>query len=237
MTAQTSPQTKLNIWGYNTLAKQIISPIILGVIVFALAGTTDWFWGWVFNITHFLAWLLMTVVMLRENPELLNARGRQRQGAKLWDYVILGIYGLAWIAMFVLGGLDKQYGWTPAIPAVWHILGNALILIGFALTSWAMAVNRNFEVTVRIQEDRGHTVITGGPYHYVRHPGYTGVIIAFYFGIPLALGSWPAAVMGLIGLITMVIRTALEDRTLQQELPGYVEFTRSTRYRLIPGIW
>ncbi|MBZ0298331.1 MAG: isoprenylcysteine carboxylmethyltransferase family protein [Anaerolineae bacterium] len=224
-------------WGYNTISKQVFSPIILGVVMFALAGTTDWLWGWVFNVVHLLAWVMMTVVLIRWNPELLNARGKRQAGAKGWDYVVLMIYGIAWIVMIVLGALDRRYGWTGPISPVWYVLGNALILIGFALTSWAMAVNRNFEVAVRIQDDRGHHVISSGPYRYVRHPGYTGVIIAFYFGMPLALGSWPAAVMALIGLVSIVIRTALEDRTLQKELPGYTEFTRQTRSRLIPRVW
>lgn len=228
---------RINIWGVNTIAKQILSPVILGVILFALAGTTDWFWGWVFNIVHVLAWLLMTVVLIIWNPELLNARGKRRDDAKRWDMIILAIYGIDWIIMVVLGALDMRYGWTGPVAPVWHIVGNALILVGFALTSWAMAVNRNFEVAVRIQDDRGHNVITGGPYRYVRHPGYTGVIVAFYLGMPLALGSWPAAVAALIGLVVMVIRTAKEDQTLHEELPGYADFAQDTRYRLIPGVW
>jgi protein-S-isoprenylcysteine O-methyltransferase Ste14 len=126
---------------------------------------------------------------------------------------------------------------TGAHSPVVAILGNLLIIAGFALLTWAMVANRNFEATVRIQEERAHKVIDSGPYQIVRHPGYTGVIIAFYFGIPMALGSWAAFLVGLVGLITMVVRTALEDRTLQEELAGYKEFTQKTRYRLIPGVW
>jgi protein-S-isoprenylcysteine O-methyltransferase Ste14 len=194
-------------------------------------------WGWVFSIVHFLAWLLMTVVLIRENPELLNARGKVRADAKRWDMIILTIYGIDWIILLLLGALDVRYGWTPPIAPLWYVLGNALILVGFGITTWAMAVNRNFEVAVRIQEDRGHKVISSGPYRYVRHPGYTGVILGFYFGMPLALGSWPAALAGLIGLIVMVIRTRMEDRTLHAELPGYADFAQQTCYRLIPGLW
>jgi protein-S-isoprenylcysteine O-methyltransferase Ste14 len=229
--------SKINIWGYNTIAKQVLAPIILAVIMFALAGTTDWLWGWVFSVVHFLAWLMMTVVLIRSNPELLNARGKRRTDAKSWDMVILAIYGINWIALVFLGALDMRFGWTGSISPFWHVLGNALILIGFAITTWAMAVNRNFEVAVRIQDDRDHHVISDGPYRYVRHPGYTGVILAFYFGMPLALGSLPAGIMAIIGLVVMIVRTALEDRTLQHELPGYAEFMQQTRYRLLPGVW
>ncbi len=237
MATKTVDATKLNRYGWNTIAKQILSPIILGVILFALAGTTDWQWGWVFNIIHFVAWTGMTLILWRVNPEVLNARGKREAGTKTWDLIALGIYGLAWIVMIVVGALDVRYGWTGPLPAAVYIVGNVLILFGFALTTWPMMVNRNFEVTVRIQSDRGHQVTTDGPYRYVRHPGYVGVIIAFYFGMPLALGSLAMVIPALIGLVTLVIRTALEDRTLQAELPGYVEFTQQTRYRLLPGVW
>lgn len=237
MAAQTQDTHKINVWGYNTIAKQLIAPLILAALMFALAGTTDWVWGWVFSIVHFAAWLMMTVVLIRENPELLNARGRRRSDAKRWDMVILSIYGITWIVMLALGALDVRYGWTGPLPAVWHVVGSGLILAGFALTTWSMAVNRNFEPAVRIQQDRVHNVITGGPYRYMRHPGYTGVILSFFIGMPLALGSWPAALAGLVGIVVMVIRTALEDRTLQDELPGYADYARRTRFRLVPGVW
>lgn len=238
MTAQIKPNlTRLDKWGMNTISKQVIAPILLAALMFAIAETTDWLWGWVFQIVHFLAWMMMTVVLIRSNPELLNRRGRRQANDKTWDFILVSIYGIAWILMLVLGAMDVRYDWTAPIAPVWHILGNILILLGFALTTWSMAVNRHFEVTVRIQNDRDHHVISDGPYRYVRHPGYSGVILAFYFGMPLALGSWPAALIALIGMITMVTRTALEDRTLQAELPGYTEFAQKTRYRLLPGVW
>ena len=233
----TQDKTPLDKFGWNTVAKQILSPIILGAIIFALAGTMDWFWGWVFNIVHVGVWLAMTLVLWRANPELLNARGKQGKGTKTWDVILLSIYGIAWILMIVLGALDFRYGWTGDVAPLVHILGNLLIILGFGLTIWSMVVNRSFELTVRIQAEREHKVIDDGPYQYVRHPGYTGTILAFYFGMPMALGSWIAFVIGLIGLVTMVVRTAMEDRTLQAELPGYVAFTQKTRYRLVPGLW
>lgn len=231
-------ESKIDIWGYNTIAKQILSPIILGAILFGLAGTTDWLWGWVFNIVHTLVWVGMTMALIRYNPELLNARGKRHKGTKGWDMVLLSIFGAAWIAIPVMGGLDVRYGWTAAqFPVVLALLGAGLIVAGFALTTWGMIVNRNFEFTVRLQEDRGHQVITTGPYQLVRHPGYTGVIISFFIGMPLLLGSLPAFIPALIGALALIVRTALEDRTLQADLPGYQAFTQQTRYRLLPGIW
>lgn len=229
--------TRLDKWGMNTISKQVIAPILLAIFMFGLAGTTDWPWGWVFQVTHIVAWLIMTVVLIRRNPELLNRRGRRQANDKNWDFVLVSIYGITWILMLVAGALDFRYGWTAPIPSIWYVVGNVLILFGFGLTTWAMAANRHFEVTVRIQNDRDHHVVSSGPYQYVRHPGYTGVIVAFYFGMPLALGSWPAALIGVLGFATMVIRTAMEDRTLQDELPGYSQFVQRTRYRLFPGVW
>lgn len=106
----TTGKPALNLLGYNTIAKQLMGPVILGAIMFWAAGTTDWFWGWVFNVVHLLAWSMMTLVLVRFNPELLNARGQRRTDAKPWDNVILTIYGLDWALMFVVGGLDYRYG-------------------------------------------------------------------------------------------------------------------------------
>lgn len=233
----TNQQSKINIWGYNTIAKQLLSPVILGIILFALAGTTDWPWGWVFNILHVIVWAGMTFALIRWNPELLNARGKRGQGTKGWDMVLLSLYGIAWIAMVIVGALDRRYGWTVPFPVLLPVIGAVLVVAGFALTTWGMVVNRNFEVTVRLQNDRNHNVITSGPYQYVRHPGYTGVIMSFFIGMPLVLNSLPAFIPAIIGAVVMIVRTALEDRTLQAELPGYREYTQQTRYRLLPGVW
>lgn len=230
-------RSKLNIWGYNTIAKQIFAPIILGVVVFLLAGTTDWSWGWVFNIVHVLVWVGMTLVLIRTNPDLLNARGRQAAGFKFWDFVLVSLYGLAWIAVVVVGALDYRYGWTGEFPAWLASEGAMLMVVGFGIMTWAMVVNRHFETLVRMQDDRGHDVITDGPYRYVRHPGYVGVIIAFFIGMPLLLNSIYAVIPAVIGGVVMVIRTGLEDRALQNELPGYTDYAEETRYRLVPWLW
>lgn len=232
-----SVRVPLDRYGYNSISKHLTAPVILAVMMFALAGTTDWLWGWVFSGVHLLAWAIMTLIMYYKSPELLNVRGKRQPNVKTWDKVILALYGLNWVAMIALGGLDIRYGWTHPLPPALYLLGNAFVILGFLITSWAMTANRNFEGAVRIQQERGHQVNTSGPYQYVRHPGYTGVIIAFYLGMPLALGSWPAAVMAIIGFGLIVLRTALEDRTLHAELEGYAAFAQTTRYRLFPNIW
>lgn len=230
-------QPRINIWGYNTIAKQILSPVILGAVLFALAGTTDWVWGWVFNILHVLVWLGMTIALAAWNPELLNARGKRGEGTKSWDMVLLGIYGMSWIVLIVVAGLDYRYGWTNNFPTFLAWDGCLLMIVGFVLTTWSMVVNRNFEPTVRLQDDREHHVIRSGPYAYVRHPGYVGVMISFFLGMPLVLNSYVALIPALIGAVVMMIRTAMEDRTLQAELPGYKAYAEDVRFRLAPGLW
>jgi protein-S-isoprenylcysteine O-methyltransferase Ste14 len=109
-------------------------------------------------------------------------------------------------------------------------------VLGWALFMWAMGANAFFSEAVRIQEERGHTVVTDGPYRYVRHPGYVGAILAL-FATPLLLGSLWALIPAGLATIGYVVRTALEDKTLQEELDGYTEYAQQTRYRLLPGVW
>jgi len=135
-----------------------------------------------------------------------------------------------------VAGLDERFGWSHQITPVIHLIGLTFYGLGQGLFSWAMASNKNFSTAVRIQMDRGHTVATSGPYRYIRHPGYMGYIVSS-LGMALALGSlWAIIPAGLIACF-LVVRTVLEDRTLQDELPGYKDYAQGVRYRLLPGIW
>ncbi len=231
--------TRLDRYGYNCIARHVFAGLIVGVLLFVAAGTTDWAWGWVFAIIHFLGWQAMSYALARWNPELLNARGQRRKdmtGTKAWDWVLLTLYFLILMGQPIVAGLDYRYGWTGGWSSIVYVAGNVLFIAAYFILIWAMVSNRNFEGTVRIQNQRGHQVASSGPYRAVRHPGYVGVILSL-IALPLALGSWLALVMGLAGLVVFVIRTALEDRTLRAELPGYAEFAQRTRYRLLPGVW
>ena len=112
----------------------------------------------------------------------------------------------------------------------------AVAVLGYTLVVWATAANAFFAQTVRIQRERGHAVATGGPYQFMRHPGYAGTIL-FELAVPVMLGSWWALVPGSLVALLIIIRTALEDRTLQKELDGYQEYAKRVHYRLLPGIW
>ena len=108
--------------------------------------------------------------------------------------------------------------------------------LGYALFVWALASNTYFSQIVRIQSERGHAVVTGGPYRFIRHPGYIGAIV-FELAVPIVLASWWALAISILGAFLLILRTVLEDRTLQAELPGYTEYVHRVRYRLVPGVW
>ena len=138
--------------------------------------------------------------------------------------------------LFIIAGLDHRCRWSAVFPTWLNILGLVMVSFGYGFAVWALIENPYFSSTVRIQRDRGHVVCDTGPYRIVRHPGYAGNILPLA-GIVLALGSVWTLIPALVAFIIVAIRTALEDRTLQEELPGYRDYARRVRYRLIPGIY
>ena len=214
----------------------VVFLLALGLSLFLAAGRIDWRLGWIFLSVVVAGQIATTLILLPSNPTLLAERAWMQKGSKPWDTVIVSLGDAGWMGTAIVAGLDTRFGWSPRLAAGLSATGVVLIVLGFILFLWAMASNRYFSSFVRIQTDRGHTVETGGPYRYVRHPGYVAALL-IYTASPLALASlWtfiPAALM----LILFVFRTALEDRTLQAELEGYAEYARCVRYRLLPGVW
>lgn len=235
-----SPQPKITIYGVNAISKHVGQAIIVAVLLFLGAGTFDWGWGWLFSAVYLACWIGLSIALALYNVELLNQRGQRVKqataGTKKWDLVLLTVYFVLLLVQPFVAGLDWRNGWSAPSSPVVYILGNLLMILGFIVMTWAMIANRHFEPSVRIQESRGHQVISSGPYRYVRHPGYVGVILQF-LALPIAVGTWTAFIPGAIAIVVFVIRTALEDRTLREELPGYAEYAARTRYRLIPGVW
>jgi protein-S-isoprenylcysteine O-methyltransferase Ste14 len=214
----------------------VVTLAVQAALLFGGAGTLNWPWAWVYLGISLAIFLINGALMLRISPETIAERGRPRE-MRGWDKVVSGIGGLAmYLALPLVAGLDTRFGWTPALSVVWHVAGAVVLTAGYGLTAWAMRSNAYFSTVVRIQSERGHTVCRGGPYRFVRHPGYVGMTLQS-LGIPFLLGSLWALLPALAAVIAMVIRTRLEDRMLQAELPGYQEYTRDIRYRLVPGIW
>jgi len=207
--------------------------LILAAILFVSSGHLNWIWAWVY--------LGVSLVVLAVNAKILPAeliaeRGQPKDNVKRWDKTLTALAGIPTLAIPLVAGLDERWDWSPQFIPVIHLSGLVLLALGQGLFSWAMVSNKYFSTAVRIQTEREHTVIAGGPYRYVRHPGYVGHILSF-IGMALALGSlWAMIPVGLVALL-FIVRTALEDQTLQAELVGYGDYARQVRYRLLPGIW
>jgi protein-S-isoprenylcysteine O-methyltransferase Ste14 len=215
----------------------VVVTILVSAVLFGSAGRLDLAMFWAFVVAHSGSHLAMALIVFRGNPDLLKERQQPGEGGKTWDRVLLSIYIAAAMAIFVWAGLDVgRFHWSDTVPPWLQVAGLAVFVTSFAFDIWAMAVNPFYSQVVRIQEDRGQYVVIDGPYRFVRHPSYAGGIIS-WMCTALALGSWgallPAALLGLV----LVIRTTLEDRSLQEELPGYVEYAQRVRYRLLPGVW
>ena len=216
--------------------RETMGTVLAGVILFLSAGRWDWVWGWV-AVGVLVFWVSATALaVIPRHPQVLAERLGPRKDAKAWDTAIMSLVGLIVLAVYLVAGFDLRYGWTTGFPTAAQIAGAIAALLGYAVVVWATASNAFFSLNVRIQTERGHTVVTGGPYRFMRHPGYVGSILA-YLGTPILLGSGWAMLLGGISALLMIVRTALEDRTLQEELPGYKEYAQRVRYRLLPGVW
>ena len=205
--------------------------------LFLSAGTFKWTRGWICVALWVLVLPLVGIVTQHYNPQLMKERAKwRRQDTKRFDKIILALYLPFVLIQPAVGGMDAvRYHWS-AMSFGWVYVGTIVYFLAMALITWVVSTNPYAEASVRIQTDRGHTVVSTGPYRYIRHPMYVGLILMFV-GTPLIWGSvWALAVAGVLAVL-MIARTALEDRTLFNELAGYQEYAAHTRYRLIPGFW
>jgi len=202
-------------------------------------GDFDWWEAWGYSLLIVAAGIGGRIGAERRHPGLLAERQNTEnfQNAKAWDKVLAPLMALSvGFPLVIVAGLDHRFGWSPVFPLWLIVLGFVLTSLGYAFAVWALVENRFFSSVVRIQADRGHVVCDSGPYRLVRHPGYAGNILAL-LGIVLALSSVWTLIPAAVALIIALVRTALEDQTLQEELSGYRDYARRVRYRLIPGIY
>jgi protein-S-isoprenylcysteine O-methyltransferase Ste14 len=230
-----NPPAKLDRSGIIRIVTVLGMLAVISVILFALAGRLDWWEAWIFLAIYLAGILANGLWSLSHNPEVINERGRIGPNAKSWDKAIGVFYTLFLFSTFVVAGLDARFAWSAA-PLWVKILGGIGFVLSLALTFWVMAFNTFLSTFVRIQDERGHSTVTGGPYRFVRHPMYAGILLMSW-GMPLLLGSWWALIPGVLNIVLFFIRTALEDKTLQAELPGYTDYVQQVHYRLIPGVW
>jgi protein-S-isoprenylcysteine O-methyltransferase Ste14 len=220
------------------LAQVLVTVASLAAMLFLSSWRFDWVMAWVYVGAFALVLTVIVVCQELSNPELLQERSefKPRKGVQTWDVILSAVIRVSLLASYVVAGLDVRFGWGPEIPLAVQIAAFTFGLLGVGLIVWATAANRYAAVYARIQQERGHAVATTGPYHFVRHPFYVGVI-TFSLTVPVALGSpWALISGGLVALL-FVVKTALEDRMLQAGLPGYKEYAQRTRYRLVPGVW
>jgi len=230
-------------------ASQTVSPrqwlrlvlvyLLFPLILFICAWDFGWWQAWVYSLLILAAGIGGRIWAEQRHPGLTAERQNIEnfQNAKAWDKVLAPLMAVSiGYPMVLVAGLDHRYNWSPEFPLWLTVIGFILIAFGYAFAAWAVAENRFFSSVVRIQTERGHVVCDTGPYRFVRHPGYAGNILPL-FGIVLALGSVWTLIPAAVATIISVIRTVLEDRTLQEELAGYQDYAQRVRYRLFPGIY
>lgn len=218
------------------IAYAIGLPLSLLVLIFLPAGSIGWRPGWLFLAVLVAAFGLSALVIARVNPIIYRARSRFQPGTKPWDKALLAVILPAMTAILPVAALDAGRFHASAVPSWLVVLGYAGMLFGIAVTGWAQAVNPYFEPGVRIQSERHQQVVDTGPYRYVRHPGYIAALFLF-FGMVFALGSFWALAPAALASALLVLRTSWEDRLLRAELPGYADYARRVRWRLVPGLW
>ncbi len=217
----------------------IVAYLLMPAILLICGGDPSWWQAWCYTLLIVVAGPGGRMWAEQRHPGMMAERQNRDnvQNAKAWDKVLAPLMALSVsFPLVIVAGLEHRYGSSPEFPLWLVVLGFILISLGYAFAAWALAENRFFSSVVRIQTDRGHVVCDTGPYRFVRHPGYAGNLLALP-GIVLALSSMWTLIPASLALIIAVIRTALEDRTLQDELPGYRDYVRRVHYRLFPGIY
>lgn len=217
----------------------LITTIFTLGVLFLSAGRLRWWEGWAYTGMTIFVLVLSRLLILLRNPDMARERAEagKKEDVKDWDKILvplIAIYGP--LVSWIIAGLDERFDWTPDLPDYIQIIALCMMFLGLMVSTWAMVVNQFFSSHVRIQADRGQTVVNAGPYHVMRHPGYAGGILA-WIATPVFFSSYWVVIPTIVVIILTIIRTALEDRTLKEELQGYREYTEQVRYRLMPGIW
>lgn len=234
-TASHPAPSPLDAYGRKRIGQVLATLAIAVLVIFVAAGRLSYLWGWVYLGVSVLSLILGAGYVLQHNPQAINERGRPAEGQKGWDKILMVLYLPLFILVYIIGGLDTRFAWS-SVPLWLHLIGVVLSLSGAALTYGAMAHNRFLSMYVQVAQERGHQVATEGPYRFVRHPMYLSLVLSWP-GLALLLGSYWALLPGSLASALIIIRTFLEDRTLIKELPGYADYARQVRYRLLPGIW
>ncbi len=205
------------------------------VVIGLSAGRWDFWFVWAYTALYLAGMIAGTVVVYKTDPTLFKERLRPGPGGK--DPNLRRLAMPLMVAQMVVAGLDiGRRHWSGDVPLAVHLLGLAIFAGGMAIPSWAMSANRFFSSDARIQRERGHHLVTGGPYQYIRHPGYLGAML-MGIGSSLALGSYISMIPMLLVVALILRRLLIEERLLRAELEGYADYAARVRFRLVPGVW
>lgn len=236
MESQTQPITQTPD-EHKNIARRIIqvvvSILLMALILFVSAGTIHWPFAWILILISILVVIVNALIF---PPELISERGKRKENVEKWDKWVTGIMIPIGIGVYLVAGLDHRLGWTESYATWIRLSGILFFILGNIMVSWAMVSNHYFSTAVRIQYDRGHQVAVTGPYQYVRHPGYLGMMIYHCF-TPVLLGTLWALIPAFLTSLLFIVRTGMEDKTLKTKLDGYKDYAEKVKYRLVPGIW
>jgi protein-S-isoprenylcysteine O-methyltransferase Ste14 len=239
MASNTARQQPARIGNTLTWIKLTLTYLLIPAVLFVCGWDLRWWQAWLYSLLIFIAGVGGRMLAEKRHPGLMDERVQYEKApdVKPWDKILAPLMAVSVaFPLLIVAGLDHRFGWSPAFPVWLNILGLILNGIGYALAVWAMVENRFFSSVVRIQTDRGHVVCDRGPYRFLRHPGYAGNILPLA-GTVLALSSLWTIIPAAAALIIILVRTGLEDQALQEDLPGYREYTQQVRYRLVPWIY
>ena len=217
----------------------LVTIVILASIISAIvlaAGRWDWIEMWIFLATYLIVFIAWGMYLKFKKPDLLQERVTAFGKGKKWDRILIGIYWILILVFLVTASLDAGRHQNFVTPIPIKIISMVFILAGYALGFWSGIANEYLSSFVRIQEERGHQVSQAGPYRFIRHPMYAGDILSYPF-VALFLNSLWALIPAALIIVLFIVRTYLEDTTLQRELEGYSEYTQKVKYRLVPYVW
>ena len=220
------------------LTLMLVVVFIVPFLPLLISGRWDWWEAWAYALISVLGFIFSRLLAARRNPDIIAERGHSFDHAntKSWDRILSPLVGLGASFLPLVAGLEMRIQGLTEFSLPLKLVALLLILAGYVFSSSALITNRFFSGVVRIQSERGHHVVSTGPYHWVRHPGYAGSLLVF-LALPVWLDSPWSFLLVAVFLAAIILRTHLEDQTLQHELPGYAEYAQKVRYRLLPGVW
>jgi protein-S-isoprenylcysteine O-methyltransferase Ste14 len=219
------------------LLQNLIWIVAIGALLFVSAGTLHWPAAWVFLGTNAILGLGCGLWLAKTDPALLAERMRptMQDGQPAADKKFMLAFGFAALIWLITIGLDRRLHGSD-VPLALQTLGFAMLLLCTGFIMWVLRENSFAAPVVKVQAERGHHVVSTGPYAFVRHPMYSGIVL-FFIGVPLLLGSWWGVVLSPLFVVLFAIRSRIEERALIAGLPGYADYAARVRYRLLPGLW